>query len=730
MIDKFRDNFRDEAYELLNNLEGSLLALEENPNDKEQISAVFRIMHTVKGSAAMFGFINVSHVAHEIESLLEHVRNGEAPVTGELIDLTLEARDHLRVLMEHPEDIPNELKNQSEDIISRFSDLMNSLIQVKPTVSGPGTVQPENTGMIGGGDSTAQVEQAPAEDTPPASDGDDSGEHLRTFRIHFKPHPQIFANGTNPLLLVKELSELGEATSIPYLEKIPRLSELSSDTCYVYWDVLLTTRSSVNEIRDVFMFVEDDCDITVEIIDNLDEIEGAPHKRIGEILKERGFIDEASLEVAIRKQKRLGEMLVEQGVPAWQVEAAVAEQQHLEKSRKKVETETAGTTIRVGSEKLDTLVDLVGELVTLQARLSRTAGQIQNNGLSTISETLDRLTSELRDSTMSVRMLPIGTTFRKFKRLVRDLCQDLGKEAEISMSGEETELDKTVIEKLNDPLVHIIRNAMDHGIETPDIRQKAGKPRTGSISLSATHSGANVLIEITDDGAGLDKGKILARAQERGLVASGADIPEDEVLLLVFAPGFSTKENISSLSGRGVGMDVVKKQIESLGGQVKVASEPGQGTRITMAIPLTLAIIEGLLVRLGNDHFVFPLSMVMECLEFRSEDQKHKEGRRFISNRGEILPFVDLRSVFDVSGEEPSLRQIVVTAVNQTDSIGFVVDTVIGDHQTVIKTLGKLYRDTEGVSGATILGDGSVALILDVHKLSQIASRMESHSGV
>ncbi|MGM0673740.1 MAG: chemotaxis protein CheA, partial [Spirochaetota bacterium] len=394
-------------------------------------------------------------------------------------------------------------------------------------------------------------------------------------------------------------------------------------------------------------------------------------------------------------------------------------------SRKKVQQEMAGSSIRVSSEKLDNLVDLVGEIVTLQARLSQTTAQLGDSNLNTISENFERLTDELRDSTMSIRMLPIGTTFSKFRRLVRDLSQELGKEVEMVAAGGETELDKTVIERLNDPLVHVIRNAIDHGIERPEVREKAGKPRTGTVTLSAEHAGAEVLIRITDDGAGLEQASILEKARSRGLIRGDEDLSEQEIYQLLFAPGFSTADSVTSVSGRGVGMDVVKKEIDNLGGSVHIESTPGSGTTFRLNIPLTLAIIDGLLVKIGGQHYVFPLSAVGECIELTEEMRGSESGGHIINNRGDVLPYVRLRDVFGIEGAIDGIEQVVVV-YSQQGTVGFVVDSVIGDFQTVIKNLGKLYRDLEGISGATILGDGTVALILDLQKLASLATSVST----
>jgi len=717
MIDKFRDNFREEAYELLNNIEASLLELEEQPENAEEISAVFRTMHTIKGSAAMFGFQQISNFAHEVETALDLLREGRLEVTPRLISLTLEARDHIRSLLEYDSTVPEDGLAAGGQIIAGFHKLAESAESTASNKVADGNGTPGEQGIT-----VAEVREAAFDlDKPAASADDGELDHYVTFRIRFKPSADIYANGTNPLLLLRELEEMGEFTCVPFVADIPRLSDFDPEKCIVHWDVLLTTKKRREAVQDVFIFVEDSSDVQVVEIDDLSSLDTGEHKRLGEILTERGVVDLHTVNRTARKQRRIGELLVENGLEAEEVEAAYEEQQHVERTRQRVQKELASSSIRVNSEKLDTLVDLVGEIVTLQARLTQTSAELKIPTLTSLAENFERLTDELRDSTMSIRMLPIGTTFSKFKRLVRDLSNDLGKEVEIVTEGGETELDKTVIERLNDPLVHMIRNSIDHGIEQPETRTSAGKPRVGRVHLSALHTGATVTITVEDDGAGVNREAVLDRAIQRGLVSPGAELSDHEVDQLLFAPGFSTSSNVTQVSGRGVGMDVVRKEIESLGGSVRVESETGRFTRITLTIPLTLAIIDGLLVKIGSEHFVFPLQSVEECIELTISEGEKTEGESLVTNRGELLPYVRLREQFSVSGGKPEIEQIVVVNSNE-GKVGFVVDHVVGDLQTVIKNLGKLYKNVEGISGGTILGDGSVALILDVQKLSAVAA--------
>ena len=695
MLEQMNAVFLEEATELLDNLEGQLLALEEDPQNAETIGAVFRAMHTIKGSAAMFGFDAVSHFTHEIESTFDLVRNGVVPVTHELINFTLAARDHIRdLLAANP--VPPELQAVSDKIVSSFQNY----------------VQPYRND---GGESRAQKTES-AKEAPKTSGGEN------TWRIMFRPSADIMRNGTRPALLIKELNELGTATVVPFYENLPPLSEIDPEKCYFSWDVILTTSKTENDIQDVFIFLDNDSKVTFEKID----IGSSGNKKIGEILVDRHEINRAELDSLIAQQKKLGQLLVENtSISKQQIQSALAEQEHITKiisegNKPKAstsQTPQASQSIRVSSEKLDQLIDLVGEMVTFNARLSQLAQDMKLPQLTSLSESSERLILSLRDTSMDMRMLPIGTIFSRFRRLVRDLAGELGKNIEMVTEGAETELDKTVIEKLNDPLVHLIRNAADHGVETPDVRSAAGKNPQGTITLSAKHAGAFVLITIADDGAGINRERVLQKGIEKGLVKPDEKLSDAEIDELIFRPGFSTAAKVSDISGRGVGMDVVKRNITTLGGTIAIESNP----------PLTLAIIEGMLVSIGANKYVIPLTNVDECVEYEPEGDDDGNMCSHITARGQFLPCINMRRYFDEAGDAPADEQVVVVN-DQTSKIGIIVDKVIGNHQTVIKPLGKLFKNIEGLSGATILGDGSVALIFDVFKLSAVVHRLEQES--
>ncbi|MBN2010832.1 chemotaxis protein CheA [candidate division KSB1 bacterium] len=689
--------FREEAYELLAELEKVLLELETTPDDVELVARIFRAMHTLKGSGAMFGFDAIATFTHELENIYDNVREGRLQVTKELIDLSFAACDEINVMLESNE------QTVHHEQIGKITAGLHSLLRTNEPVQTDTNIQSEKTQQQ---NNTASV-------------SNDMSSSPTTYFIRFQPQPELFQNGTNPLLLLNELADMGECHIFAHMDKIPNLEKINPEECYIYWDILLTTTQSANDIQDVFIFVEDSCKLKIEVVDRTDLDEEVDYKKLGEILVDHGDISVEAIQDTLKNRQPIGEMLVSAGlVNEHKVQSALLEQKHVREVREKRLREKDASSIRVASDKLDTLVNLVGELVIVQARLNQSVVGNHNPDLIQISEEVERLSSELREVTMSIRMLPIGTTFSKFKRLVRDLSHDQKKEIALETEGAETELDKTMIEKLSDPLVHIIRNSIDHGIEKPEDRISAGKPRQGTIHLSATHSGADMVIQIRDDGRGLNTKAIQKKAVEKGIISGETELSEKETFQLIFAPGFSTAETVTSVSGRGVGMDVVKRNIESLRGSIDVASTAGKGTIISLKLPLTLGIIEGLLVKLAEDYFVLPLQSIEECVELTREDVARTHGQNICQVRGEIVPYIRLREQFHLAGESPEIEQVVILHHNDY-KIGFVVDSIIGQYQTVIKSMGKMYKDIEGISGATILGDGTVALILDIHKLVQ-----------
>jgi two-component system chemotaxis sensor kinase CheA len=682
MEDRHVKAFKEESYDILADLESLLLELEENQKDAALIDRVFGAMHTIKGSGAMFGFDAVSEFTHEIETVLDMVRDNIIPVTSVLVSLTLSARDKILEMLDSG---TQSLDEEALFIVAGFRELI-------------GGDEPERKGDSTGperADSTMRF----------------------TYRILFKPDPDIFTIGTNPLLLLSELKAMGECTVVARIDDIPTLAEYNPESCYVSWEIILTTDYDENAIRDVFIFVEDTSDLSIEkIFEHDSAAESDDYKRLGEILLDRGAVTPEDLNKVLEKHKPLGERLLEAKIISREnIDAALNEQEHVRKVLRK-ERDKQGSSLRVDAARLDSLVDLVGELVTVQARLSQKAVGENDPELQLIAESVERLTEELRDNAMSIRMVPIGTLFSRFRRLVHDLADELGKQVQIVTEGAATELDKTVIDQLNEPLVHIIRNAIDHGIEPPLTRKDLGKSARGTVYLSAEHAGASVVISITDDGAGLDPELLKAKAVEKGLIAPDEEMSEEECFGLILRPGFSTSTEVTGVSGRGVGMDVVKRSIDSLRGTIGISSSKGRSMTISLRLPLTLAIIDGLLVSIDRDLFVIPLAVIDECVELARGEAARARERSMMTFRGEVHPYVSLRHTLGIGGEPPDIEKVVlVNALGKRT--GFSVDQVIGQHQTVIKTLSRVYGNVEGISGATILGDGTVALILDVNQL-------------
>jgi two-component system, chemotaxis family, sensor kinase CheA len=661
--------FLQEAQDLLEQLEQTLLDLEYTPADTDLIDTAFRALHTIKGSGAMFGFDAVAAFTHHVENAFDLVRKGKLTPTKELIAVALRAKDQMRVLIDHP----------STASASGGEAILSDLLRLMEAATGSSAA---------GGDRVTGSADAEA-----------------SWRVRFRLPIDAMATGTNPLLLLDELRGLGTASVVALTDAVPLLEEIDPGATYLHWDVLLRTDQPRAAIEEVFIFVIDDMELEIE----------RPVPPIAEVAP-RPIEDLAGAADAAEKPDAVVPVPVESSpVESGGPQDGLADR----RSAKRV-----NDTVRVPAERLDELMDRVGELVIAQSRLKQVAAASNDAAVKSVAEEIERLSLELRDTTMGVRMLPISSLFGRFRRLVHDLARDLGKKIDLVTIGEETELDKTVIERLNDPLIHLIRNAIDHGLEDPDGRAAAGKPAQGRITLTAEHVGAEVLVSITDDGRGLDRTRIRARAEENGLVVPGAKLSDNELFQVIFQPGFSTAHEVTNLSGRGVGMDVVKRTIDGLRGKIDIASRPGRGSTMTLRLPLTLAIIDGLLVRVGRGRYVIPLSAVEECVELSTEEDARSRGRSFLNIRGDLVPFLRLRELFNASAAADRYQKVVVVSAGEL-RVGLVVDQVIGDHQTVIKSMSKLHADVEIFSGATILGDGTIALILDIGHLVEHGQQQE-----
>jgi len=682
--------FRQEAAELLDSLETVLLDLGQTPQDRDLIDAAFRALHTIKGSGAMFGFDKVAAFTHDFETAFDLIRKGKIDANHDIVTVSLSARDYIRTLIDDPD--------STDPIIGE-------------------AIVEELQRLIGGGSAGAKA--VATGDEPDAADATASGGPAETgWRIEIAFEPEILRNGTNPLVLLDDLRALGPCTVEADLGAVPVLEELEPESCLISWTVTLDSTCSQDEIEDVFMFVRDEMKLVIT------PLAEAGQPGFGLDMSMPGDAAHAVAEPAAQANAAPAPALAP--APAARAAAPAAAAPAPEKAELNRRAEDKGTTVRVQAERLDELMDRVGELVIAQARLSQIAHSGGDLAIKAIAEEIERLASGLRDTTMGVRMVPMGSIFGRFRRLVHDLSRDLGKPVDFVTIGEETEMDKTMIERLADPLVHLIRNAIDHGIENADDRASTSKSATGRIELSARYVGAQVLVTVQDDGAGLNTARIRAKAEENGLIAPGANLSEHEIHQFLFHPGFSTAKTISALSGRGVGMDVVKRTIEAMRGTIDLTTIPGHGSSVTLRLPLTLAIIDGLLIRVGEARYIIPLSAVEECIELTAEAEARAKGRSFLNVRGELVPFLRLRDVFDAEGQADPHQKVIVSSIGDT-RVGLVVDQIIGSHQTVIKSLSKLHSDVTMFSGATILGDGSAALIMDVAQLVTLSqARAES----
>ncbi|MBI3229519.1 MAG: chemotaxis protein CheA [Burkholderiales bacterium] len=717
MYDDALVTFFAEARDMLVQIEDTLLALENDPLDRENINALFRAAHTIKGSAGLFGLDRVVAFTHQVESVLDKVRNGELTIDLTMSDVLLKSSDVITALLEEAE-----RKTQDPAEIALLDANANLVLAKLSQYLGRSV------------DAAVSMKAGPAAEEP------ESGAKAGIWHISLRFGENTFRNGFDPLSVINYLRTLGEIKTIVTVDQyLPKIDELDPESCYLGFEIRLNTASAKAEIEGAFEFLRDDCTLHIlppnrrasDFIALLREL--PDEARLGDLLVDCGAITRAALDAALQQQqggerqdgerrgaKAIGQILVDQK----HVQPEVLDAALVKQGRRDPKIEDSRF-VRVPADKLDDLINLVGELVICGASANLMATTLRNQQMIETTQQMSGLVEEIRNGTLALRMVQIGETFARFRRVVRDTAAELGKEIHLEIEGSETELDKSVVEKIGDPLMHLVRNAMDHGIETPQVRVEQGKPPYGSLRLSAHHDSGHIVIQVDDDGKGLDGEKILAKARERGLVAPNQVLSDNDKMNLIFEPGFSTAEAITNLSGRGVGMDVVKKNIEALRGSVVLRSEVGQGTTIEIRLPLTLAIIDGFLVKVGRNSYVIPLHSVIECINPETKQLQATANSNSWSGvldlRGEVLPYVDLRKVFEVTEPSPPRRSVVVVKNGETTA-GLVVDQLLGEYQTVIKPLGKLFRQLRGISGSTVLGSGEVALILDVAAMTRMAS--------
>jgi two-component system chemotaxis sensor kinase CheA len=663
-MDHLQGIFIAEADELIASLEETLLQFDKDRTNKTSIETIFRSMHTLKGSASMFGFESLSALTHELETVYDLIRTGRFAATNEVLEVTLETIDHVKKIIRDQglQDPANRARHEAlHKAITGLTDEARDQQNHTPT------------GMA-------------------------------TFYVHCRPHADVQGKGTNPLYLIEDLTSLGTARVLPHMNEVPSLDTLDPALCYTGFEVFLASKNTLDEVQGVFIFAEDCCDVIVEKISDTD------------LLQVPAFIQALDI-------KPFGASPF--GLPAIQHLVANALRAGTTATTGTA-TATTGptpaaavknhvTSIRVSSDKLDELLNLVSEMVTSQAGLTLLAGRHDVPGLANLAENMEKISRRLRENAFSICLIPIDTLVTRFQRLVRDLSKELGKEINFSAEGVETELDKSIIENITDPILHMLRNCIDHGIESPAEREAKGKPRQGSIRMKAFQSGTSVYIQIIDDGKGIDADKIRQKAIAKGLIGADAVLSEKETYDLIFKPGFSTAEQVTDVSGRGVGMDIVKRNIEAIRGEVSITSRVHEGTTITIRLPLTLSIVDGMRVKIASSEYILPLTAVDKCYEIETRKLRREHAQK-IEFDGALLPVFNLREVFHDDEPKPDITQIIKVHFDEFP-VGLAVDAVIGEYQAVMKPLGSFYENREEFSGATILGDGSVALVMDIHKL-------------
>ncbi|HEB63422.1 MAG TPA: chemotaxis protein CheA [Gammaproteobacteria bacterium] len=666
-LEQFHQAFFEESFEGLDEMENELLELDMGSADSESINTIFRAAHSIKGGSATFGFTDVAEFTHRMETLLDEMRDGRREATSEAVNLLLGSVDCLRDLLGAQRD---NSEADKENVISLQQQLDDML----------------STGL----DSVAQIEDSNAKTSKEKQHESSNSEEVE-WLIQFHPHPHMLRTGNEPLRMFNELALLGELEVRVDSSKLPAFCDIAFDECYLSWELVLKGSIKREQITEIFEWVDDDCDLSIELKEVKTEV-------VPELVDEK---EEVLQSIKKPKERR-----------------ATPE-------RRKSSSLSEASSIRVGIDKIDELVNLVSELVITQSMLSQTNEHDSGNQdklLNGLAQ-LERNTRELQESVMRIRMLPISFAFNRFPRMVHDLTQKLDKKVELKMSGENTELDKTVMEKIGDPLVHLVRNSLDHGIETPEVRLQNGKPEVGVLHLNAYHQGGNIVIEISDDGAGLNSERIAAKAIAQGLIDENEVLTKEKIYELIFSAGFSTAETLSDVSGRGVGMDVVKRNIKDLGGSIEVTSEEGAGSTFTIRLPLTLAILDGQLIRVGDETYIIPLVSIEETFQVSYElINTIANGTELYRLRDEYIPIVRLYNIFNVIPEHTELTEgLLVVVESDGRKVGLFVDDLLGQQQVVIKGLEANFRRVEGVSGATILGDGTVSLILDIGGLIEFA---------
>ncbi len=691
--DQIKEIFFQEAEDLLNQYEEAILNLEQNIDFNENINALFRAIHTFKSSTALVGYTKLSDFCHHIENLLDVIRNGELPLNEEIINLLFQVEDVLKFVTD---------KNFNEDF-TKLEPTFNELIKQANNFLGTNEQKEEKTNI--------KIDKKT-----------DKG--LKFYKINISLNNHIYETGTNPIMFFYELEEVGEIVqTITNIDNLPAFDQIDIYKHYISWEIILKSEEPISQIENIFIFVMDDnnkikiSDITNEYLKNIEKKE--------DITKTQDIPakTQESVTVQVQPQTNINDnnQNKTKQIP---IKEKPMSNKVIKKTGQKIKK---ASTIRVDTQKLDKLVNLVSEMVIAMARLNQISKDnhfIKNHDMANALEDLIRFSREIQEQVMKVRMIPVEGTFNRFYRIVRDMSKELNKKIRLEMYGTETELDKNVIEQLGDPLKHLIRNSVDHGIESPEERRKKGKPEEGLIQLKAYQQEGSIFIEIKDDGRGIDKEKVYQKAISKGLISPNQKFSDEDIYSFLFMPGFSTAEKVTEISGRGVGLDVVRKNIEDLKGSIIVESQKDIGTTFKIKLPLTLAIIDGMIVKVGKEYITIPLMSIIESIKPQQENIKsiEKEGE-LIEVRGEYLPLVRLHKLFNLETEktDPAKALIIIIEGSRNKKFGLMVDDIIGEQQAVIKSLDKNFMQLPGTAGVTILGDGNLSLILDIYGLENLA---------
>lgn len=690
-LEQFHQVFFEESLENLDVVEQALVEINvEDDVDSEVINSIFRAAHSIKGGSGTFGFTEVTEFTHLMETLLDQVRDGDRKLTQELVDALLKSCDCLR----------------------DWFDSLQAKQPVDAEIAKPLVAIYE--AMLKG-ESTSDFDQTETVESAPVGDSENVDEQSQTWVIDFVPQPGILLTGNEPSRLFRQLEKMGELKVNANIESIPEFNLITVDECYISWQLELVTNEPKEEIEEIFEWVIDECSLNITAKNSQKTVESENSEP-----KPASNVSEAETK-EIKADSSTDNKVSEKSTPTAAAKKTAAS------------ASSAASSIRVGIDKVDNLINLVGELVITQSMLSELGSNFDMGKIDRLSSGLDQLlqnTKELQENVMKIRMLPISFAFNRFPRMIRDLSMKIGKKVDLQIHGEQTELDKTVMEKISDPLVHLVRNAIDHGIESLEERREAGKPETGTIKLDAFHKGGNIVIEITDDGKGIDAEVIAAKAVEKGVVSDTNGMTDSQIYELIFEPGFSTAATVSDISGRGVGMDVVRRNIKALGGRIDIESEKGKGSIFRVHLPLTLAILDGQLIKVGNEVYIIPLIAIVESLQIKPELVKNVSGNMKVYRlRDDNVPIIPIQKEFGIDSEENQLEDALLVVVEGDGcKVGLLVDDLLAQQQVVIKSLETNYKRVEGISGATILGDGSVSMIVDVPGLIALAAkRMQSN---